>query len=576
MDGDNVVRHEDTSTQASVNNTGNSFIQDVTLDEYGHITALTSATATGVGTRFLLGASDGIGNIQLEDGSGIFIVGGSNIDVTLSNADGGSGVITIDAPTAIGVSLAGSPTAVSGGIAFFNGTTSIAYDSDMVWDSGNSEVQLGGPLNLAQITAPEAGVTTDRLYNIAGNLTWNGTNLLGGSTGGAPTTQGSPTPGGSGVAFYTGANTLGYDTGFTWDSGNNRLGINIDNGDPHSTLQSYGSFATKVSAVTDDYSAGDEHIILFDQNDVGVNRTGVITLPPASQYDGRMYHIKLIGSGTSVEMGGYDGWAGNGVKIKPSGSETIDGRPLEMLWVEGDCVTLVASTGLDETNQWHVINRDYTPHHAEVLVTATGYRIPFNLLSPIVFQQAIPGFTPLPIGNAPRGSYAYPSGLLNQHPMLPQGSGIGRYDVESFHIQREGWYEFNYKLRLGTGSDYLPMFFNDFFTVYIQGYEQGDLFAMTNRANFDLHDHYGALTPGRTRILQGSYVHWFASGDRVGVGLYARTIDLERYIDMGMTNVILGGSRGGVVDGGLETISSVDSQPKYGMEASSMSIKELR
>ena len=45
---------------------------------------------------------------------------------------------------------------------------------------------------------------------------------------------------------------------------------------------------------------------------------------------------------------------------------------------------------------------------------------------------------------------------------------------------------------------------------------------------------------------------------------------------MGMTNVILGGSRGGVVDGGLETISSVDSQPKYGMEASSMSIKELR
>jgi hypothetical protein len=38
--------HSDTSTQASVNNSGVTFIQDVTLDTYGHITALGSSTIT--------------------------------------------------------------------------------------------------------------------------------------------------------------------------------------------------------------------------------------------------------------------------------------------------------------------------------------------------------------------------------------------------------------------------------------------------------------------------------------------------------------------------------------------------
>lgn len=42
-----TISHADTSAQASVNNSGNTFIQDITLDTYGHITGITSATATG-------------------------------------------------------------------------------------------------------------------------------------------------------------------------------------------------------------------------------------------------------------------------------------------------------------------------------------------------------------------------------------------------------------------------------------------------------------------------------------------------------------------------------------------------
>jgi len=38
-----TINHEDTSSQASVDNSGSTFIQDVTLDTYGHVTGLTSA-----------------------------------------------------------------------------------------------------------------------------------------------------------------------------------------------------------------------------------------------------------------------------------------------------------------------------------------------------------------------------------------------------------------------------------------------------------------------------------------------------------------------------------------------------
>lgn len=43
--GNVTVSHSDTSSQASVNNSGSTFIQDVTLDTYGHVTALVSVDA---------------------------------------------------------------------------------------------------------------------------------------------------------------------------------------------------------------------------------------------------------------------------------------------------------------------------------------------------------------------------------------------------------------------------------------------------------------------------------------------------------------------------------------------------
>jgi hypothetical protein len=45
-----TISHNDTSSQASVNNSGRTYIQDITLDTYGHITGITSATETVTNT----------------------------------------------------------------------------------------------------------------------------------------------------------------------------------------------------------------------------------------------------------------------------------------------------------------------------------------------------------------------------------------------------------------------------------------------------------------------------------------------------------------------------------------------
>jgi len=51
--GDDTITysHADTSTQASVDNSGRTYIQDITLDDFGHITAIASATETVTDTQ---------------------------------------------------------------------------------------------------------------------------------------------------------------------------------------------------------------------------------------------------------------------------------------------------------------------------------------------------------------------------------------------------------------------------------------------------------------------------------------------------------------------------------------------
>ena len=67
-----TLNHEDTSSQTSVNNTGRTYIQDVTLDTYGHVTGLVSATETVTNTDTIPNDA----TITLTAGSGL--TGGGN------------------------------------------------------------------------------------------------------------------------------------------------------------------------------------------------------------------------------------------------------------------------------------------------------------------------------------------------------------------------------------------------------------------------------------------------------------------------------------------------------------------
>ena len=55
-----TISHADTSSQSSVNNSGRTYIQDITLDTYGHVTGINSATETVVNTDTTYSAGTGL------------------------------------------------------------------------------------------------------------------------------------------------------------------------------------------------------------------------------------------------------------------------------------------------------------------------------------------------------------------------------------------------------------------------------------------------------------------------------------------------------------------------------------
>jgi len=96
-DGNVTINHEDTSSQASVNNSGRAFIQDITLDTYGHVTNITSATDadtySGTVTSFVAQTDSGSGaRYSTTTAPSIQILGATGVGVTNS-----AGVITATA-----------------------------------------------------------------------------------------------------------------------------------------------------------------------------------------------------------------------------------------------------------------------------------------------------------------------------------------------------------------------------------------------------------------------------------------------------------------------------------------------
>lgn len=108
--GDVTISHADTSSQASVNNSNGSVIQDVTLDTYGHVTALTSVdlddryvnvTGDTMSGSLAINANDA--SITLNDTSGSptdqgIRIRAESLDVNLPGSEG-LGIIFEESPT---------------------------------------------------------------------------------------------------------------------------------------------------------------------------------------------------------------------------------------------------------------------------------------------------------------------------------------------------------------------------------------------------------------------------------------------------------------------------------------------
>ena len=83
LTADRTISHADTSAQASVNNSGDTYIQDVTLDEFGHVIGLASGT---VSINYATGnAALGVGGVGTYAFLQYAVNASSNtIDVTVS------------------------------------------------------------------------------------------------------------------------------------------------------------------------------------------------------------------------------------------------------------------------------------------------------------------------------------------------------------------------------------------------------------------------------------------------------------------------------------------------------------
>jgi hypothetical protein len=91
LSGNITISHADTSSQGSVNNSGRTYIQDITLDTYGHITGISSATETAVNTSYSAGAGLDLSgttfSVESDLRGDVFYMGRDTNDYFVSQTD---------------------------------------------------------------------------------------------------------------------------------------------------------------------------------------------------------------------------------------------------------------------------------------------------------------------------------------------------------------------------------------------------------------------------------------------------------------------------------------------------------
>ena len=175
---DGVLSHTDTSSQASSSNSGRTYIQSITLDTYGHVTALSTATETVTNTHntayLYAGASNGTANAATTNGNTyLILMDGGN--ATTRRKVSGSGTVSVASDASGNITITGSahPTSLKNPNALtvkvYNGTST---SSDTSYDGSTSgqSVSVAGTSAITGITASAAsgGSTTFTLTKANG------------------------------------------------------------------------------------------------------------------------------------------------------------------------------------------------------------------------------------------------------------------------------------------------------------------------------------------------------------------------------------------------------------------------
>jgi len=192
--GADTVSHADTSSQASVNNSGGTVIQDITLDTYGHITGLTSSNLdsrfvntsgdTMTGALTLGGELNTNGNdIYLPDNAKIKLGNGADLKIYHDGShsyieDSGTGNLRIDAQS-FQIRKQGTTENIAGFAA--DGAVSLYYNNALKLVTTSTGIDVTGEVtsdNLVKVTGLDSGNPTasaDDLrlsgYGVMGNRT---------------------------------------------------------------------------------------------------------------------------------------------------------------------------------------------------------------------------------------------------------------------------------------------------------------------------------------------------------------------------------------------------------------------